>query len=283
MRGRQYKMKTRLRLPNVIKNIFLTLFAFIITYPILFVLLGSFKSNKEIMMDPFGLPSTLSIVNYSKAWNEGVLYALFKNSIIVTFTSVILIVIFSSLIAFVMTRENFKFKYFLYPVIVIGITIPYQIGILPLFMQLNSFHLIDTYLGLIIVYTVYNLPFSTFIMYGFFKHISKEIQEAAAIDGCGNFRMYFNIIMPLSPSVITTICIFNLMFVWNDMFFALVLIQSKLLKTLTVGLFAFQGQYMNDYATMFAGVIIVSLPMIILFLILQKRFIEGIASGAVKG
>lgn len=276
-------MKIRFRLPNVIKNIFLTLFAFIITYPILFVLLGSFKSNKEIMMDPFGLPSKLSIANYSKAWNEGVLYALFKNSIIVTFTSVILVVIFASFIAFVMSRENFKFKYFLYPVIIIGITVPYQIGILPLFMQLNSFHLTNTYLGLIIVYTVYNLPFSTFIMYGFFKHISKDIQEAAAIDGCGNFRMYFNIIMPLSPAVITTVCIFNLMFIWNDMFFALVLIRSKFLKTLTVGLFAFQGQYMNDYATMFAGIIIVSLPMIILFLVLQKRFIEGIASGAVKG
>lgn len=276
-------MKTRFGLVNVIKRIFLILFSLLIMYPIFFVFVGSFKNNSQIMMDPFGLPHNLTFVNYSKAWTDGVLYALFKNSIIITFISVMLVVIFSSFIAFVMSREDFKFKFVLYTVIIIGTTIPYQVGILPLYMQLNSFHLVNTYLGLIIVYTVYNLPFSTFIMYGFFKHVSKEIQEAAIIDGCGNFRMYFNIIMPLSPSVVTTVCIFNLMFIWNDMFFALVLIRTRLLKTVTVGLFAFQGQYMNDYATMFAGIIIVSLPMIILFLALQKRFIEGIASGAVKG
>ena len=220
-------MKTRFSLVNVLKRIFLILFALIIMYPIFFVLVGSFKSNTKIMMDPFGLPHSLSFVNYSKAWTDGVLYALFKNSIIVTFTSVMLVVLFSSFIAFVMSREDFKLKALLYTVIIIGTTVPYQVGILPLYMQLNKFHLTNTYLGLIIVYTVYNLSFSTFIMYGFFRHVSKEIQEAATIDGCGNYRMYFNIIMPLSPAVVTTVCIFNLMFIWNDMFFALVLIDQN--------------------------------------------------------
>lgn len=276
-------MKTRFGIFNIIKGMFLTVFSILILYPIFFIFMGSFKNNTKIMMEPFGLPQNFTLVNYTKAWTDGVLYALFKNSIIVTFVSVALVVIFASFIAFVMTREDFKFKYLLFIIIIFGTTIPYQVGIMPLYLQLNRFNLVNTYLGLIIVYTVYNLSFSTFIMYGFFKHISKEIQEAATIDGCGNYRMYLNIIMPLSPSVITTVSIFNLMFIWNDMFFALVLIRTKLLKTLTVGLFAFQGQYMNDYATMFAGIIIVSLPMIILFLLLQKRFIEGVASGAVKG
>jgi len=273
----------RFGLTYILKYILLILIAFTIMYPAFMVLMGSFRDNSSIMLNPFGLPTKLSFANYTKAWTEGLLYVLIKNSVIVTFVSVALVVIFSSMIAFVMSREDFKLKHIFLIIVIVSITIPSQIGILPLYMQLNRFHLINSLLGLIIVYTVYNMPFSTFILYGFFRRVPKEIQESAIIDGCSNFRLYLNIIMPLSPSVITVIIIFNLMFIWNDMFFAMVFIRSPMLKTLTVGLLAFKGQYMNDYATMFAGIIIVSLPMIILFLLLQKRFIEGIASGAIKG
>lgn len=276
-------MKKRFDLLNLIRYIFLIISASIIMYPIFMVLIGSFRDNMSIMMDPFGLPNKLFFDNYVKAWTDGILYALYKNSLIVTFASVILIVIFSSMIGFVLSRPDFKPKKILYTIIVIGMTIPFQVGIIPLYLQMSKFKLTDSYIGLIIVYVVNYLSFSTFIMYGFFRNVSKEIQEASVIDGCSNYRLYLNIIMPLSPAVVTTVAIFNLMFIWNDMFFSLVMMKTKLLKTLTIGLLGFRGQYQSDYATMFAGVVLVSIPMIVLFLLLQKRFIEGVSSGAVKG
>ena len=207
----------------------------------------------------------------------------YQNSIIVTFVSVIFIILFSSMMAFIMSRRDFKFRKPLFIMIVIGMTIPFQVGIIPLYMQMSHMGLINKHVGIIIVYVVSYMSFSTFLMYGFFRTVPAEIQEAALIDGVSNLRMYWNIIMPLSPAVVTAVAIFNLMYVWNDMFFSLVMIQSNPLKTLMIGLLGFRGQYMSDYATMFAGVVLVSLPMIVLFFLLQKRFVEGIAAGAIKG
>ena len=266
-----------------LKYLFLIIVGIFILYPLYMVVVNSFRTNTNIMMDPFGLPDKLMFDNYVKAWTNGALYALYQNSVIVTFGSVALIALFSSMIGFVMSRADFRFRKLLFTLFVFGMTIPFQVGIIPLYLQMNSFGLTDNHLGLIIVYVVNYLSFSTYIMYGFIRRISKDIQEAALIDGVSNFSMYWRIILPLSPAVVTSVVIFNLMFVWNDMFFSLVMMQTKLRKTLTIGLLNFRGQYQSDYATMFAGVVLVSLPMIVLFFLLQKRFIEGVSSGAVKG
>ncbi len=235
------------------------------------------------MMDPFGLPESFSLENYVKAWEEGMLYALYKNSVLVTFVSVLLIILFSSMVGFVMTRQDFRFRKPLLVMFILGMTVPFQVGIIPLYLQMSKMGLTNSYVGLIIIYIVSYLSFSVYLMYGFMKGIPVEIQEAAEIDGVSTFGMYRHIMMPLSPAIVTTVGIFNLMYIWNDMFFSLVMMTSKVKKTLTVGLLAFKGQYMSDYATMFAGVVLVSLPMIVLFFLLQKRFIEGVAAGAVKG
>lgn len=256
---------------------------FLILYPLYMVVIGSLRTNMQILMDPFGLPVGFILDNYVHAWENGKLYSLYMNSFIVTLTSVAVIVLFSSMIAYVMSRKDFKLKGLLFTVIIVGMTIPAQVGILPLYLQMVKMHLANTLIGLIIVYVVNYLSYSTFIMYGFIRKVSKEIQEAALIDGCGTFRNYMHIIMPLSTPVILTITIFNLMFIWNDMFFSMVMMSTPSKKTLMVGLLGFVGQYQTDYATMFAGVVLVSLPMVILFLILQKKFIAGATTGAVKG
>ena len=257
--------------------------AFIVIYPIYMVTAGSFRTNMEILMDPFGAPNTFMLDNYAKAFKEGMFAVLYKNSAIVTVASVALLTVFSSMIAFVMTRVDFRFRRLLHVVFIIGMTIPFQVGIIPLYLQLNRFGLVDTHLGLIIAYVVNYMSYSTFIAYGFFRRLPRELQESASIDGAGTFRMYLNIVLPLSSAALTTITIFNLMFIWNDMFFSLVILQTPLMKTLQVGLLAFRGQYQSDYATMFAGVVLVSIPMIVLFLAMQKRFIEGVMSGSIKG
>lgn len=278
-----HKKYNRFHFATLLKYLFLCLVAFFILYPLYLVVVDSFRTNTQIMMDPFGLPESFSLENYTKAWEEGMLYALYGNSALVTFVSVLLIVLFSSLIGFVMTRKDFRFHKALLVMFILGMTVPFQVGIIPLYLQMSDMNLTDNLLGLIIIYVVSYLSFSTYLMYGFMKGIPAEIQEAAEIDGVSTFGMYRHIMMPLSPAIITTVAIQNLMYVWNDMFYALVMMTSKTKKTLTIGLLAFKGQYMSDYATMFAGVVLVSLPMIILFFLLQKRFIEGVAAGAVKG
>ncbi|MCL2164058.1 MAG: carbohydrate ABC transporter permease [Oscillospiraceae bacterium] len=275
--------KKRFDFFKIIKYLILSVFSFLVLYPIYMVTSGSFRKNMQILMDPFGMPTSLMLDNYVKAFKEGMFSSLYKNSIIVTVFSVALITLFSSMIAYVMTRPDFKFRRLLNTIFIIGMTIPFQVGIIPLYLQMNRLRLVDSHLGLIIVYIVSYLSYSTFITYGFFKQIPRDLQEAASIDGAGNFRLFLSIVAPLSSAVLTTVTIFNLMFVWNDMFFSLVMLQTPLKKTLQIGLLGFRGQYQSDYATMFAGVVLVSLPMVALFLALQKRFVEGVLSGAIKG
>ncbi|MCL2163546.1 MAG: carbohydrate ABC transporter permease [Oscillospiraceae bacterium] len=268
---------------TIIKYALLIIFLFLIIYPIYMVAVGSFRKNTQILMDPFGLPTEFSIANFSKAWISGKLYSMYINSFIVTLGSVAVIILFSSLIGYVMSRRDFKFKKLLFIAIIVGMTIPSQVGIIPLYLQMVKMRLADTLVGLMIVYTVNFLSYSTFVMYGFIKTIPKEIQEAAIVDGCSNYRMYYSIIMPLSTAVIMTVTIFNLMFIWNDMFFSMIMVSTPAKKTLMIGLLSFVGQYYSDYATMFAGVILVSLPMLALFLLLQRQFLEGATKGAIKG
>jgi raffinose/stachyose/melibiose transport system permease protein len=268
---------------DIVKYLILVFFCFFVLYPIYMVTAGSFRKNMDILMDPFGAPKAFMLDNFIKAWNEGMFYVLYKNSVIVTVFSVVLITLFSSMISFVMTRPDFKFRKALYTIFIIGMTIPFQVGIIPLYLQMSKLGLTNSHFGLGIVYIVSYLSYSTFITYGFFRQLPRDLQEAAYIDGASNFQLYWLIIVPLSSAVMTTVTIFNLMFIWNDMFFSLVMLITPLKKTLQVGLLGFRGQYQSDYATMFAGVVLVCLPMVVLFLALQKRFVEGVLSGALKG
>lgn len=268
---------------SIVKYIFLVLCAFFFLYPLLMVFVNSFRTNTEIMMNPFGLPSELHLENYQKAWVNGGLGKLIGNSILVTAVSVMGALLFSSVLGFVMSQRDFKYTKALLILFVVGMTVPFQAGIIPLYLQMNKMHLTNNRFGLIIVYVVYYLSYSTYLMYGFMRKIPYEIQEAAIIDGASVFGLYRHIVMPLSKPIVTTVCIFNMMYFWNDMFFSLVMLQEKTKKTLQIGLLSFRGQYMSDYATMFAGVILVSLPMTVIFFLLQKRFVEGAAAGAVKG
>lgn len=277
------KKKVKISGWTVLKFIFLVICAAFFIYPLWMVFINSFRTNVEIMMDPFGMPKAIHLENYAKAWFNGKLGTLVGNSIFVTFVADFLVVLFSSVLGFVMTRRDFKYRKPLFILFVIGMTIPFQVGIIPLFLQMSKMGMTDSRLGLIIVYVVNYLSYSTYLMYGFMRKIPNEIQEAALIDGATTMGLYRYIMMPLSRSIVTTVGIFNMMYFWNDMFFSLVMLQDKAKKTLQIGLLAFRGQYMSDYATMFAGVVLVSLPMIVVFFALQKRFIEGVAAGAVKG
>lgn len=268
---------------RVIKHLLLLVFLFFIMYPVITVIINSFKDNNELYRNIFGLPENWYFSNYYNAWVGGKLYVFYKNSAVVSFISVLFCTLFSTFAAFALTRRNMIFRNILYAAFVVGVMVPYHVGLLPLYMLLGKMKLVDSLTGLILVNIAYGMPFAIFILVGFFKTINREIEESAFIEGCSNFRLYSSIIMPLSPTVIATVTIFRLVWFWNDMLYPMVFIRSKDLKTLPVGLLSFKGEYITQYGTLFAGVVIVSVPVIVIYLALQRYFIEGVTAGAVKG
>ncbi len=276
-------IKHLMKLKKIPKYLVLVFFGLLVLFPIYIVLVGSFKTENQLYDNIFGLPESLSPDNYIKAFFDGGLINYYQNSIIVTVFSLALIVVLSSMAAFALTRKNIKGGKLIYLLFIIGIVIPPQVAIIQLSLQMNKMGLTNSLRGLIAVYVAYGLSFSVFILYGFMKDISKEIQEAAIVDGCSNFRMYSRIIMPLSKAPVATVLIFNLVTIWNDMIFPLVLISKNDLRTLPYGLLRFKGLYTSQYSVIFAGVILISIPLVVFYLILQKQFIRGMAQGAVKG
>ena len=197
--------------------------------------------------------------------------------------SVLLITLLGSFVAFAISRNNMIGRRKWYWLFIIGIMIPYHVGLLHLYRLMDSLLLVDTFIGVVFIYVSYGLPFTVFVMYGFFRSIPNEINEAAIIDGCNVFQNYSRIIMPLSPTVIATVVIFNLVWIWNDMLYPLIFISSQELKTLARALLSFKGQFLSRYTVMFAGVVMASIPLAIVYLLLQKKFISGMTAGSVKG
>jgi raffinose/stachyose/melibiose transport system permease protein len=268
---------------RIIRFIVLFLFFVVIFYPIFLVVLSSFKENRQILIDTFGLPKHLSLDNFSTAFQKGNMAIYFKNSLINTSLSAAFIVFFSSLVSFVLCRRNCVVSKPLYIIFILGISVPMQVGIVSEYLLLSRLNLLNTNAGMILVYIAYHLSFAVFILYNFFKAIPREIQEAAIVDGCGHLRLYGSIVMPLSTAVLTSIAIFSLVWVWNDFFFPLIFISKAPVKTLPLGLMSFKGEFKTDYGVLFAGVALVSMPLIIAYLVMQRQFIEGMTLGAIKG
>jgi raffinose/stachyose/melibiose transport system permease protein len=267
----------------ITKNLVLIFILIFMLYPIYMVVVNSFKSNGELYSNILGLPRKPVLSNYVDAVVLGRLGRALINSIIITAGSVILVTILGSFSAFAITRKRSKIYNFIYALFIAGIIIPYQVGLFQLYRIVDSLRMVNTYHGIIIVFVAWQLSFTVFVMYGFFKTVPLEIEEAAIIDGCSLYRLYGMIIIPLSTSVITATVIFNLVEIWNDMLFPMIFIDDQFLKPMSTALLTFKGKFVSRYATMFAGVVIVSLPLVVSYLLLQKQFIAGMMAGSIKG
>lgn len=276
-------MKKKLHPAAVARYVFLTVAMLIMLYPIYMVVINSFKTESELYANVLGLPTQWNWDNYVRAIIDGDLLRALGNSVIIAGGSVALVTVLGSLGAFALTRLFGRVRTLLYWAFVAGIMIPYQVGLSQLYNIVNAFHLLDTHLGLILVFTAWNLPFTVFVMYGSFSTLPLEVEEAARLDGCSLLGLYARIIIPLSVSVITATVIYNLVTIWNDMMFPMIFIDSRTLKPLSTALLAFQGQFTSRYTVMFAGVVLSSLPIILVYLLLQKKFVEGMMVGSVKG
>ncbi|OUM95790.1 MAG: ABC transporter permease [Thermobacillus sp. ZCTH02-B1] len=261
----------------------LILYAAINVYPIIWMALNSFKTNAEFSRNPFGLPKTFHLDNYRIAWETARLEVYFFNSLFVAVAAVILTVLFGALAAFVFARFPFKWGNGVYWYFVLGMLIPIHATLVPMFIQERELGLLNTYAGIILPYIAFNLPVTVFILTSFMKSFSKDIEESAVMDGCGVFRVFWKIILPMSGPALATVVILNFINNWNEFSFALVLINEESLKTLPLGLANFSGQFTTNYGAQMAGLTLAILPVIIIYLFLEKYVVKGMTAGAVKG
>ena len=271
------------RIGYVFLYLFLGAVAVIQIFPIFCLFLFSLKDNREIFSgSPFALPSEFRWENYTKVWESGI-GVYFWNSIWITALSIILTVILASMATFAITRMKWKYSKLVLGLFMIGLMIPIHSAIIPLFSMFLNVNLIDSPWSIVITYTAYNLPITMMILLGFYYTLPREIEEAAIMDGCSVNRMFIRVILPMTMPVMSTTVIINMIYNWNEFVFVNTFISSDSLKTLTVGIQNFIGQYMTDWGAIGATLVISILPILLAFLFFSNKVVEGISASAVKG
>ena len=267
------------RLSRQVIVIFATLLSL---YPVYFMTVSAFKSKSEYISDKWGLPDKLLWDNFVKALAGEKFFNRFANSAILTAGAVAISLVIACLAAYAFARMNFPGKKTLFNLILSLMVVPPVVMVVPLFVSMVRWGLVNTYPGTILIYVGLLLPFSIYLMTNFFQTIPKEIIEAARMDGCSNQGVFWKIMMPLSAPAVITLVVVNALWVWNELLIALVFMQKDELKTLMVGIAALRSRNYVDIPATMAGLLIATIPIVVLYLFGQKYFIRGLVSGAVK-
>lgn len=260
----------------------LFLLAALILYPLFWILMSSFKDYNGIYGDVWGLPDIWHVENYMTAWNRGI-SQYFLNSLIVTICTLAGVVFTSTFSAFGICQMKGRLGNFVFLFCLCGLLLSPQVCLLPLFMLLKSLKLKNTLFAMILPYIAFRLPVSIMLIRSFFVGISKELEEAATIDGATLMQIYGYIYLPLSKPIISTVIIMTAYYAWNEFVFATIFVDSSKLRTIPVGLMVFRDGLMTEWGVVLAGMVISCLPIIVLFLLMQKSFVRGMTAGAVKG
>lgn len=263
-------------------HIILILFAAIQIFPLFWLISFSFKTDNEIFIkSSLALPKQLKFENYVVAWTEGNMARYFMNSVIVTAVSVTCILLFSSMIAYAVTRMRWKYRDFTLGVVMAGMMIPIHATLIPLFLILQKLGLLSTHLSIILPYVAAGLPLAVFIFSNFLRNIPSELEAAAYIDGSGVLRTFFFIIMPTLTPAIATIAIFAFMNTWNEFIMASTFLQSLKLNTLPLGLTAFRGMYLTSWGPLGAAIVIACVPILLFYFIFSEQVEKSFAAGAI--
>ncbi len=261
-----------------------------IVFPMLWVAYSSLKSDNAIFRDSLALPhlGSLHTENYAHAWTQAHFGEYFLNSAVVTACSVGLIVLLGSMAAYALARFTHPLGRVAFGLFLAGLTIPAQLSIVPLFFELRGVGLLNSRAGLILVYTANGLPFAIFILAGFFRSLPKSLYEAAVVDGCGEFTAFWRVLLPLARPGLVTVGIFQFIGVWKEYFYAFMLVNGDLTgsaRTLPLGLanLTIAAEYRTEYGMLFAGIILVTVPILLVYVALQRQIVRGVAAGALKG
>ena len=251
--------------------------------PVFFMVNSALRKDSDFAANPMSLARDPYWENFSKVWQGGAFATYFKNSVIITGGSLVVILALAVGAGFVIGRYDFKGHTAVLGFILTGMLIPAKLTIIPLFIQLKWMHLLDSYIGIILVYASGALPAAIFIMSGFFRSLPADLDNAARVDGATESQMLRKVLLPLVKPGIAIVAIYSAIPIWNDFFLPLVLLQSSEKKTIMQGLTIFFGEYSNQWGAIFAGLTLAALPLIALYLILSEQFIKGLTAGAVKG
>jgi raffinose/stachyose/melibiose transport system permease protein len=263
-------------------SVFLWCYAAFAIVPLLLMLLSSFRSNADLITDPVGLPSPPTIESYREAWTTGNFATYFGNSLLVTVGAVALSTAVSALGAYALARGRSRIFRWLESLFLSGLMLPIHLAILPVFYLFDSMGLIDSRLGLALMYAASGVPFSIFVLTTFFRQLPEELEEAAALDGASPWQTFSRVMVPLIRPALATVAIFRFVPIWNDFLFPLVLLRRQEKYTLPVGLTTFFGENATNFSAVFAGLVITTLPLIVLFLLATKQIITGLTAGMSK-
>ena len=268
---------------NIVFYVFLIALAIIWILPIISVALTSIKSSADFFSGEslFSIPEHPQWGNFAKAWTKGKLGLYMKNGIIISLMKVPLGILVEALAAFGLTRLNIKHRTGLFMFFLLGMMLPHQMALIPLNRIFTKFHLINNYGGLFIVYIGFGIGYGILVLRGFMRSIPKELDEAAYLDGCGTWGLFWRVILPNIKPAMATLFILDFLSTWNEFLLQSILVTKDTLRTVPNGLIGFIGEFGTDYGLLNAGVLISIIPVLIVYLIFQKYFVEGMA-GAVK-
>lgn len=276
-------MRLTMRMRRTLFACFLFALLTLTLLPFAWLIVSSFKTNNEIFVGvPYALPQQWNWENYVIAWQRGNFGRLFLNSTIIAVSVVILSLVINCPAGFAFAKLRFRGNNILFYLCLFGLTIPIQAIIVPLYQLLQQMGLINTLLGVILVQVGSGVPFGLFIMRNFFRSLPDELVDAARIDGCGNFQIFGQVLLPLAIPAVLALTIISALGTWNDFFLPLVVLITSDVQTVPLGLVRFADQYSSEQRLIFSGTVISFLPIVILYVIAQKHFVQGLTQGALK-
>ncbi|MFJ2114713.1 MULTISPECIES: carbohydrate ABC transporter permease [unclassified Streptomyces] len=248
-------------------------------FPVYALITLALKDPRQIADSPLAPPAPPTLANFGNAWTSASLGPALLHSTVITVTSLLLLIVLGSTGAYYLARRARGLGYGLYLLFLLGIVLPFQLGMIPLYKLVDGLGWLGTYQGMVLFYTGIQLPFTVFLYTGFIRALPVDYAQAALIDGCDHRQAFTRIVFPLLRPVTGTVIILNTVFIWNDFFTPLLYLGGSGKETVPVGVFSFVGQYVSDYGLVFAGLVLAGLPVLVVFLLLQRYVIKGFAGG----
>lgn len=271
-------------LSRVLMYLFVIVMALLMMAPVLTVILGSIRTTGQFLSNPIGLPQTgIQWENYTGILTSPDFWRSLRNSLIITLTTTVLVVLIASPLAFIFSRVQFIGRNIFFNILSIGLLFPLVVAILPVFLQVRNLDLINSYWGVILPLVTFTLPSSTVILIGFFRAIPTELEDASYIDGCTTFGFFRYVLFPLARPAVAAIATLSIVNAWNEYFLSLVVLGNADKWPLTLGIMQFQGQFGSDWARIMAYVTLLIIPAVIFYLVAERHIVTGLTGGELKG
>lgn len=271
------------KISHLIIYLLLILAALFWLFPLIMALVNSFKTNGELLTNVMSLPKSIDLKNYIRTIEKMHYLRSFGNTVLLSFLSVTLIILFSALAGWKLCRTKTKLSSAIFSLFIFSMLIPFSSIMIPLYRVVLAFHIKNSLIGLSFVYAGLGVSMAIFLYHGFVKGIPIDLEEAAAIDGCNNLKTFSHIVFPMLKPITATICITNVLWIWNDFLLPLINISDNKKYSLLLSTNTLFGQYSSDWTAILSALILAAIPVIIFYAIFQKQILKGIADGAVKG